>query len=172
MKKKLSKKEILYIAKLAKDRHDIKHNGYKNASQNIPEEKRDGFAQNYSMDKNYMPHFVGLVGEYAWSLYTGEKLDENIYKVKDCGQDFDGIEVKTITYFGDGEPELKITEKEYNSRKVPDFYVLCRYNTSTKEVELLGKISRADFDLNKKRKKYGRFLPANFVVPLSKMERI
>lgn len=172
MKIKLSDSELNYIYNLAKKRHDAKHESFRNSSQIIPEAKKDAFKSIYDIDQEYMPHFLGLVGEYAWSKYSGEPLDEEIYSVRDNGEDFKGIEVKTITYIGKGEPELKITVKEYQSRKAPEQYVLCRFDMQNSQIEILGDITRENFDKEKKEKKYGRFLPKNFVVPLSKMRKL
>ena len=172
MKIKLNKEQLEYIYNLAKKRHDAKHQSFRNASQIMPEDKRDSFNSVYNIDKQYMPHFLGLVGEYAWSQHTGEAVDEEIYDVRDGGEDFDGVEVKTITYMGKGEPELKITQKEYEERKVPNLYVLTRFDIKNTEVELLGTISRESFDDIKVEKQYGSHLPKNYVVPVSKMKEI
>ena len=108
----------------------------------------------------------------AYAKFIGEKVDEEIYAVRDKGQDFNKVEVKTITYFGDGEPELKIKQKEFET-KSPEVYVLVRVNKKKLDsVELLGKISREEFDKNKIAKRYGRFNPDNWIVPLSKMEKL
>jgi hypothetical protein len=160
-----------YVYKLAKQRHDAKHKSFRNASQIVPEHRGNDFERQFKIEKEYMPHFLGLVGELAWSLYTGEPVDENIYSVRDGGEDFHGVEVKTITYSGDGEPELKIKVSEYESKR-PEMYVLVKFDLSSKEVTILGTISRTAFDDKKVEKKYGRFLPKNYVVPLSVMESI
>ena len=138
----------------------------------MSEEKNVQFEDIFSVDKQYMPHFLGLVGEYAWSKYSGEPVDEEIYSVRDGGEDFKGIEVKTITYTGKGEPELKITQKEYEARKKPKKYVLVRFDIKNQEVEILGTITRYMFDKKKKKKKYGRYLPNNYVVPVSEMRKL
>ena len=113
-----------------------------------------------------------MIGELGYSLATGEDVDEEIYAVRDSGQDFEGIEVKTITYMGAGEPELKIPVKEYEQRTPPARYVLTRFNSGSNEVEVLGQISRSRFDEVKKKKKYGMNKPLNYIVPLSHMETI
>lgn len=120
-----------------------------------------------------MPHFIGLLGEMVWSIHSGQVLDENIYAVRDGGEDFDGVEVKTITYFGNGEPELKIPVKEYTLRDKVSMYVLVRVDVKhPSSVEILGTISRDQFDLVKSKKKYGKYKPTNYTVPVSKMEPI
>lgn len=172
MKLTLNKKQLDYISDLARKRHDAKSGSFRNSSMNISGEKNNSFEETLRIDKQYATHFIGLVGEYAWSLYSGEAVDEEIYAVRDGGEDFKGIEVKTITYMGNGEPELKITQREYEDRKKPKKYVLVRFDIKNKEVEILGTITRYMFDKEKKEKKYGRFLPKNFVVPVSKMRKL
>ena len=73
---------------------------------------------------------------------------------------------------GRGEPELKITVKEYDRRTPPKLYVLTRFDSSTGVIDILGKITREEFDQVKVRKRYGAKLPQNYIVPLSKMERL
>ena len=172
MKIKLKKAELKYLFDLAKKRHDAKDPSFRNKSRIMPKDKNESFEDLFKIDKQYMPHFLGLVGEYAWSQYSGESADEEIYDVRDGGEDFKGIEVKTITYMGYGEPELKITQKEYEERKVPNKYVLARFDMKNKEVEILGTITRYMFDKKKKEKKYGQRLPNNFVVPVSEMRKL
>lgn len=172
MKFELTKANLSYLFNLAKQRHDAKHSSFRNASRIMSDEKNEAFEDLFKIDKQYMPHFLGLVGEYAWSKYSGEPLDETIYAVRDGGEDFKGVEVKTITYMGAGEPELKITQKEYEARKKPNKYVLVRFDLKSKVVEILGTITRYMFDKEKVSKKYGRFLPNNFVVPVSKMRKL
>lgn len=167
----LNKEQLEYCKNLAIARHDAKHASFRNASQICPESKKGTFQETFEIDAQYMPHFVGIVGELAWSIYSGEEVDETIYKVRDSGEDFNGIEVRTITYEGKGEPELKVKVSEFESKK-PEVYVLAKFNMKTKTVELLGKITREDFDLKKVEKKYGRYLPKNYIVPLSLMEKI
>ena len=171
MKIKLGKNELQYLYDLARARHDAKHKSFRNASQIMPEHKRVEFRDTFDIEKEYMPHFLGLVGEYAWSQHSGEPLDETIYAVRDPGEDFKGVEVKTVTYFGAGEPELKIKVEEYEE-KTPETYVLARFSMKSREVEVLGTITRHDFEKCKVKKKYGRNLPTNFIVPVSKMRKV
>ena len=170
MKIKLTKKEKQDILELAKKRHDAKDRSFRNTSILSSDENKNKFNEKFSIDKNYMPHYTGLVGEYVWAKANNLQVDEEIYSVRDNGEDFKGTEVKTITYCGPGEPELKIKQSEYES-KTPNLYVLVRLNLSDDEVEILGTITRDMFDKNKKSKRYGIGKPYNFVVPLSKMEK-
>ena len=173
MKFKLTKKQLNYALGLAMKRHDAKHASFRNKdTDRFMNESKGSLSEKFSVDKQYMAHFLGVIGELGYSLVTGESVDENIYSVRDDGQDFDGVEVKTITYMGSGEPELKITVKEYEQRKPPELYFLTRFNLKKNEVEVLGRISRRDFDEKKKQKRYGARLPLNYIIPLSKMEQL
>ena len=87
------------------------------------------------------------------------------------------------TYYGHGEPELKIKVTEFNSKK-PKKYILARTNKekilkaltvnaeNAIDIELLGVISRNDFDTNKTIKRYGAKNPLNYIVGLSKMNEV
>jgi len=162
---KFNDEQIAFAVDLAKKRHEAKSMAFRNSNIYMREKS------SYTLEKEYMPHFVGIIGELAWSIYSGNIIDERIYKVRDNGEDFSGVEVKTITYFGDGEPELKIKQDEF-FKKSPDTYVLVRYDESKKEAEILGSISRDKFDKLKKSKRYGKYNPNNFVVPASLLDRV
>tara|TARA_R110002020_G_scaffold103752_3_gene243101 strand:- start:13851 stop:14384 length:534 start_codon:yes stop_codon:yes gene_type:complete len=173
MKFKLNKTQLNYALELAKQRHDAKHASFRNKDvARFMNEKKEELSDEFRVDKQYMAHFLGVIGELGYALATDQKVDEEIYSVRDSGQDFDGVEVKTITYMGAGEPELKITMKEYEQRTPPKLYVLVRFNLKNHEVEVLGEITRESFDMTKKKKRYGASLPMNYIVPLSKMENI
>lgn len=155
----LTKEEISFVKKLAKKRHNAKNSFIRNRGILMKE------------GSVYDPHTIGLIGELAYAKFSGEEIDETIYAIRDKGQDFNKIEVKTITYFGDGEPELKIKQKEFEAKN-PEVYILARVDKKKlHEVELLGKISREDFSKKKMAKRYGRFNPDNWIVPLSLMEK-
>jgi hypothetical protein len=156
----LTKEEVFFAKKLAKKRHNAKNTFIRNRS--ILTKK----------GSVYDPHIIGLIGEMAYAKFIGEKIDETIYAVRDKGQDFHKVEVKTITYFGEGEPELKIKQKEFET-KHPETYILARVdNKKLSSVELLGKISREEFNKIKVAKRYGRFNPDNWIVGLNKMEKL
>ena len=154
-----SDKLVNAVQQHAKKRHDSKDISFRNARR---------FHQS---GDQYEPHTVGLFGEVAYAKLKGLKVNTLIYPVRDGGEDFKNIEVKTITYGGPGEPELKIPLKEYEERKPPMLYVLCRVNMKKlNQVEVLGEITRQDFDKNKVQKRYGQgHHPVNYIVPLSKM---
>jgi hypothetical protein len=168
----ITKKETNYILDLAKKRHDAKPNSIKNT----------GILINRNLSnpiENYLPHFIGIVGEYAWAKHTNRFVDEEIYEIRDS-EDFDGEEIKTITYYGFGEPELKIKVTEFHCKE-PKKYILARTNKDKIlkslinndekdiDVELLGIISRDDFNKKKTKKQYGANNPLNYVVSLSNM---
>ena len=103
MKFKLTKKQLNYALGLAMKRHDAKHASFRNKdTDRFMNESKGSLSEKFSVDKQYMAHFLGVIGELGYSLVTGESVDENIYSVRDDGQDFDGVEVKTITYMGSG----------------------------------------------------------------------
>ena len=157
----ISQKELKSIYSLAKKRHDSKDMSFRNTGILIKDPK-----------SVYSPHSIGLLGEHAWGKHIGESVDRKIYKVRDDGEDFAGTEVKTITYFGKGEPELKIKKEEFHSKK-PSLYVLARVDKKKlNTVELLGTISREDFESKKKEKQYRSDNPINYVVPLSDMTKV
>ena len=173
MKIKLTKKQLNYALDLAMRRHDAKHTSFRNKDTELfSNDTKKSISARIGADKQYMAHFLGVLGELGWSLVTGEAVDEEIYDVRDSGQDFEGIEVKTITYMGRGEPELKITVKEYDRRTPPELYVLTRFDSSTATIDVLGKITRAEFDKVKIKRRYAIRLPQNWIVPLSKMEKL
>jgi len=165
MKISLNKKQIKKAIDLAIKRHDSKNKSFRSKGTliNINEKKFK------DLDKQYLPHLIGIIGEMAWSIATKQTLDESIYSVRDPGEDFKDTEIKTITYFGEGEPELKIKVSEYEN-KIPKLYVLIRFDMD-KTVEILGTITRESFDILKKKKKYGAGKPMNYIIPLSKMDK-
>jgi hypothetical protein len=166
MKIKFNKEQIQKAVETAIARHEAKHVSFRNKNIYFPHKKNE-----FGIPNEYAPHLIGVLGEMAWATVKGVPIDENIYKVRDKGEDFRGVEIKTVTYFGKGEPELKVQVKEFH-KKHPQLYVLMRVDPNTLEVELLGKITRKKFDTLKKKKRYGAKLPENFIVPLSQMDEI
>lgn len=171
---KLNQAQLNKCVELAQARHNAKNASFRNSKvSEFHNEAKADLSLGVGIDSEYMPHFIGLLGEMAWSIHSGLPVDEEIYAVRDGGQDFDGIEVKTITYFGKDEPELKIPVKEYVKRNEIKTYVLVRVDVKRPQnVEILGTISREDFDDLKVEKKYGRYKPTNYTVPVSKMEPV
>ena len=173
MKFKLNKKQLNYALELAMKRHDAKDESFRNKDTELfRNDSKSQMSDKFKVDFQYMAHFLGVIGELGYSLVTGEDVDEEIYAVRDGGQDFEGVEVKTITYMGAGEPELKIPVMEYERRTPPNSYVLVRFDLNRNEVDVLGQITRSYFDEKKKKKQYGRNKPLNYIVPLSSMERL
>lgn len=166
MKIKFNQEQIKKAVDTAIARHEAKNISFRNKSIYFPEKRNE-----FGIPNEYAPHLIGVLGEMAWATVKGIPIDEKIYKVRDKGEDFKGVEIKTVTYFGKGEPELKVKVQEFN-KKHPSVYVLMRVDPNTLEVELLGKITREKFNAIKIRKKYGEKLPENFVVPMSKLDDI
>jgi hypothetical protein len=166
MKIKFNPEQLQKAVDTAIARHEAKNISFRNKSIYFPQKKNE-----FGIPNEYAPHLIGVLGEMAWATVKGVPIDEKIYKVRDKGEDFRGVEIKTVTYFGRGEPELKVKVKEFH-KKHPQVYVLMRVDPNTLEVELLGKISRKKFDDLKKVKRYGAKLPDNYIVPLSLMDEI
>jgi len=163
-----SKDELNYAINLGTKRHSAKDISFRNSGRI----KIQSDVVIESVDPQYYPHIIGVFGEMAYSKLIDEPIDTNIYAVRDSGEDFAGTEVKTITYFGSGEPELKIPHKEYKARNVQT-YVLARIDKKDlAKIELLGRISRNEFEKKRVSKQYGPNYPENWVVPLSEMERL
>ena len=172
MKFKLNREQLDYALGLARQRHDAKHESFRNKDvSRFMNDSKETLSKEFKVYRQYMAHFLGVIGELGYALATGQQVDEEIYSVRDSGQDFEGVEVKTITYMGAGEPELKITVKEYEQRTAPELYVLTRFNLKKHEVEVLGQITREKFDLFKKKKRYGSNLPMNYIVTASEMDK-
>jgi hypothetical protein len=169
----LNEKELNYALDLAIKRHDAKHISFRNKdTERFANTTKTNIAGKMNVDKQYMAHFLGVLGELGWAMATGDVIDSNIYSVRDGGEDFSGIEVKTITYAGNGEPELKIPVEEYETRKPPKMYVLTRFNSDKNIIQVLGKITRENFDRVKTKRRYAVRKPMNYIVPLSKMEKL
>ena len=94
MKFKLNKTQLNYALELAKQRHDAKHASFRNKDvARFMNEKKEELSDEFRVDKQYMAHFLGVIGELGYALATDQKVDEEIYSVRDSGQDFDGVEV-------------------------------------------------------------------------------
>jgi hypothetical protein len=92
------------------------------------------------------PHQIGVIGEYAFAQFSGRKVDETLLALGDKGDFGEEIEIKTSTH---NNPMLLIKQEEYN-RKSPKRYVLVRVDEQNlNRVELVGQISREDFQKNK-----------------------
>jgi len=97
-------------------------------------------------DRSY-PHQIGAHGEHAYSKHFRKKMDDSLKAGGDSG-DFDNgdVEVKTTT----GNPKLMVRVREY-AKKRPKKYVLAKLDVGDwSKVELVGEITREDFDKHKK----------------------
>jgi hypothetical protein len=168
----LSPEEVRDSISLAHKRHDAKDPSFRHKRCLIKNAKSTA-----------VPHEIGILGEVAYGKYVGLEIDREIYDVRDGGSDFKDVEVKTVTYFGPGEPELKIPEKDWlGKHKDIKKFVLVRLDKSLVEaswkckiglrVELLGEIARTQFDKFKKTKTYGLGKPLNYVVRASQLRAI
>lgn len=88
-------------------------------------------------------HFIGLLGELAYAIYSKQKVDTSIMTVGDNGIDFeDGTDVKTST--SKNRPDLLLFKKNFH-KKNPKSYLLAWIKPDLKnhkEVELIGRINR------------------------------
>lgn len=157
-----TKKEAEEIAALGRKRHYAKDASFRNNTQ-----WHEGSARS-------MAHEIGILGEAAYGKCAGLEIDRNIYEVRDDGMDFKDIEVKTVTYFGAGEPELKIPAEEWTGKhKDVKKFVLARLNPKDyTRVEVLGEISREQFDRIKTKKIYRPDGPLNYIAKASQLSPV
>lgn len=103
--------------------------------------RRDEQKKNYSSTKNWSngnsTHFLGVVAECAFSIYSGLDFDENLNVLGDPGYDFvingKTIDVKGTQYFHD--PHLK----QYpNPKTWVDIYVLVGIDIAQKRAKIFG----------------------------------
>jgi hypothetical protein len=159
----LEDKQIELAREWAKRRHEAKHISFKNKGMLVGRQKPKTLVEEYIYDKTHKAHFLGLLGEIAYAAAVGAKIDTQIYDVRDTGADVNGVEIKTSTFTGHGV-ELKIPQDEFK-KKCPQKYVLARLNENLfNVVELIGEITREDFDQYKAIKQYGPNNPINYIV--------
>jgi hypothetical protein len=96
-------------------------------------------------------HYVGALGELAYSLYIGKEVDTTTIGRGDSGTDFDN-EVDIKTSASKYKPDLLIFKKQFE-RKIAETYVLAWLQLPA--VELIGSISRAKFIEFKEIKNFG-----------------
>ena len=163
MKVLLNDGQIEFAREMAMRRHEAKHISFRNKSRLVAKEKPKTLVEEYIYDRTHKAHFLGLLGELAYATAVGEKIDTNIYSVRDTGADVNGAEVKTSTFLGEGV-ELKIPQTEFDIKN-PEKYILARLDENRfNEVELVGEISREDFAKYKTIKQYGPNNPINYIV--------
>ena len=159
----LTEDELAYCKALGVKRHLAKHPSFRNS--------RDYRKQQFAGEI----HMIGVMGEYAYHKLTGCELDKNIYATGDGGQDFEHngkkVEVRVST-FGPSGTELKVPKREYQRYK-PDEYVLAYIGKGKfNEVNVLGKISRENFDKKKREKQYGPRYPVNYIVGVEDLDAL
>ena len=84
----LTEKELTWCEGQAQKRHDKKNMRFRNTGilmENV----------NSSKHKFYLPHLTGIVGEKAYGKLIGAEVDTRLYDVRDDGEDFKGVEVKS-----------------------------------------------------------------------------
>jgi hypothetical protein len=170
MKVLLNDRQIEMAREFAQRRHEAKSGSFKNSGI-LTDIKKKTLVEEYIYDRLHKPHFLGLLGEMAYATAVGKKIDTKIYSVRDTGADVGEAEVKTSTFLGVGV-ELKILQKEFET-KSPKKYILTRLNENRfNEVELVGEISREDFAKHKTIKQYGPNSPINYIVGIRHLEPI
>ena len=154
--------QIEFARELAQRRHEAKNISFKNSGI-LTDTNKTTLVEKYIYDKRHKPHFLGLLGEMAYALVTGQQVDTKIYSVRDSGFDVGDVEVKTSTWRGP-TIELKIKQREFETKR-PSKYVLARADETTFNViELIGHITRKDFDKFKIAKQYKPTNPVNYIV--------
>jgi hypothetical protein len=162
MKVILTDCQVEFARELAKKRHEAKNISFKNSGI-LTNTRKTTLVEEYIYSREHKPHFLGLLGEIAYASITGQKIDTKIYSVRDSGFDVGNVEIKTSTWMGSGV-ELKIKKQEFE-QKHPDKYVLARIDENKFFiVELVGQISRRNFDRFKSIKQYKPNNPINYVV--------
>ena len=140
MKIKLTPEQMQWCKDLAMKRSGSKNHAETKNSINCFKDK-----------EGWHRHYVGVLGELAYSIYSGKKIDISIIGRGDDGTDFDnGVDVKTST--SKYRPNLLMFKKQYE-RKKADSYVLAWLQLPI--VELVGSITRNKFDELKETKDFG-----------------
>lgn len=164
----LKNEQIKYAKELAKKRHEAKNIKFKNTGI-LTNTSKSTLVEKYIYDKSHKPHFLGLLGEMAYATVSKKNIDTNIYSVRDSGFDVGDAEVKTSTWMGKNI-ELKIKKNEFES-KCPSKYILARIDENKFNViELIGEISREDFNKYKVVKQYRPDNPINYVVGIEHLK--
>jgi len=90
-------------------------------------------------------HFIGVLGEKAYSAYSGYPVDDQTIGRGDSGVDFPGgVQVKTACL--ESKPRLMIPQSQYD-RKMCEYYVLAWVRSGDySSVVILGRITRSHFD--------------------------
>ena len=168
MKVKFTDQELLFARDLAEKRHEAKHSSFKN------KRRLGDFSKKTKVDlfvkhPTHKAHFLGILGEMAYAKITDKQIDENIYKVRDTGSDVDDVEVKASTRLSD-DIELKVEKKHFET-KFPKKYVLVRINEDAfRTIDVLGEITRENFDKHKRIKQYKPNYPVNYIVGMKDLE--
>jgi hypothetical protein len=172
MKIQLSELQIKEAIELAAKRHESKGASFRN--KNPFSYSKDTKLEKALIDKTHKSHFLGILGEMAYAQLTNKQIDKNIYAVRDKGADVEDVEIKTSTWMG-ADVELKVKKEDFEN-KFPNKYVLARIDENNFSiVELIGEITRVNFDKVKREKrygmsKYGKLLPLNYIVEVKDLK--
>jgi hypothetical protein len=151
VKVKLTPKQLEYALDLARQR-------------NKKEKRFGGKTYNDTMTATDS-HTIGMIGESIAAKYLKVKVDSRIFHNKgDDGIDLTTpgglrIAVKTTTY--KDKPFLR-AEVKRDFEEI-DIYILCYVSKDLQETYIIGYITRDKLHQVGKQKKFGRFLPLNWV---------
>ncbi len=100
------------------------------------------------------PHFVGLCGEFAISLASGQPVDTALKVMGDAGHDFVlagyRIDVKAVTYWDD--PHLK---HPVNASSWPDAFALVAVDQDGQRAKIVGFVSSTQLVADNQIRDYG-----------------
>ncbi len=108
-------------------------------------------SKNFFSDKpGWWRHYIGALGEVAYSKATGHKVDTETIGRGDGGADFpNGVQIKST--MKKHKPDLIISKRQFNMKK-GTIYVLAWIKIP--KVEFVGWITRSKFDTLKQLKKF------------------
>lgn len=155
---KLTRYQQILAKSIGRTRSDAKPDGVRDESPYYYREK----------DDPAYPHIIGATGEIAYARVIGGEIDMRIMSKGDQYDFPGGIEVKTSTWEGD-DIELKAQVRLYE-KKVPNKYVLVRVYKDLTTAEILGEITRKQFDRVKTKKNYGH--EDNWIVGLKDLSPV
>lgn len=119
----------------------------------------------YKTSSRLENHFIGKLGEMAYGKLIKQEVNlEHFHSKGDGGSDFDGVQVKTITWAG-ANKQLKVDkyDSSLTNSEVKKFVLMyADMHAGGREVYLVGEISKENF--LKKKYKDAKFSGDCFVV--------
>ena len=111
-------------------------------------------SQNFIKDKQpWWRHFIGVVGEMAYSIYSDYPIDQTTIGRGDSGVDFpNGVQVKASDTVL--KPNLMFPVSQFN-RKIARTYVLVWVFPTGHQAEIIGSISREDIEKHRTEHDFG-----------------